>query len=187
MRIGLLFGSFNPVHIGHLIIANSMIDYANLDQTWLVITPQSPFKINDDILDQEKRLEMIQLSIADNPKLKASNVEFAMPKPNYTAFTLQKLQSENIDKTFVLIMGEDNLQQLHKWKNFEYILENFEIYVYPRPNTETSILKSHPKVTIVNTPLLDISSTFIRESVSKGYSAKYKVHDRIIDLIAGFN
>jgi len=164
-----------------------MIDYAKLDQTWLVITPQSPFKETADLQDQGMRLEMVQSCIEDNPKLFASDVEFDLPRPNYTIDTLKKLQLDNPHHSFVLIMGEDNIVNFEKWKSYEQILQMVEVFVYPRPNTPDSYFKTHPKVTVVSCPLLDISSSFIRESIQNKHSIKYMVHSNVETIISKNN
>lgn len=132
MKIGLYFGTFNPIHIGHLIIANHMAEYSDLDQVWFVVTPQSPFKVKASMLDNHDRFEMVYRATADYPKLRANDIEFGMPQPNYTINTLAYLQEKFPMHEFALIMGEDNLKSLHKWKNYELILANHHVYVYPR-------------------------------------------------------
>jgi nicotinate-nucleotide adenylyltransferase len=175
MKIGLFFGSFNPIHIGHMIIANSMLEYTDLENIWFVVSPQNPFKKTSNLLHELDRLDMVRLSISYNYKMKVSDVEFAMPKPNYTIDTLVYIQDKNPNDEFVLIIGEDNLGQFTKWKNHEKILEYFHLYVYPRPNSDKSDLINHPKVKIVNAPLLDISATYIRNAVREGKSIQYLV------------
>ena len=131
-QIGLFFGSFNPIHIGHLIIANHLVEHSAMDELWLVVTPQNPFKEKQSLLDNHLRLEMTNLAIDEYPKLRASNIEFQLPQPNYTVNTLAYLEEKYPHANFALIMGEDNLKSFHKWKNYEYILVNYPIYVYPR-------------------------------------------------------
>ena len=131
-QIGLFFGSFNPIHIGHLIIANHLVEHSAMDELWLVVTPQNPFKEKQSLLDNHLRLEMTNLAIEEYPKLRASNIEFQLPQPNYTVNTLAYLEEKHPQVNFALIMGEDNLKSFHKWKNYEYILANYPIYVYPR-------------------------------------------------------
>lgn len=169
MRIGLYFGTFNPIHIGHLIIANHMAEYSGLDQIWLVITPHNPLKKKNTLLDDHHRLEMVHLATEDYPKLKPSDIEFRLPQPNYTVHTLAHLQEKYPSYEFSLIMGEDNLNSLHKWKNYEVILHNHDIYVYPRINTETinpSLDRS--RIHRIDAPVMEISSTFIRNSIKEG-------------------
>lgn len=187
MKIGLLFGSFNPIHIGHLIIANSMIHLAQLDEVWLVVTPQNPFKINADLMDENERMKMVKIAIKDNSKLKSCDIEFNLPKPNYTIDTLIYLQKAHPENKFYLVIGEDNLVNFDKWKDYNLIFENFEVLVYPRPYTPNSTFKIHPRVHIYNCPLLDISSTYIRENLKYGKSIKYLVHDEVEKYILSLN
>ena len=170
MKVGLYFGTFNPIHIGHLIIANHMAEYSGLDQIWLVITPHNPLKKKSTLLDDHHRLEMVHLATEDYPKLKPSDVEFRLPQPNFTVHTLAHLQEKYPAYEFSLIMGEDNLNSLHKWKNYEVLLQNHDIYVYPRINTEIANpeLVNHPRIYRVNAPVMEISSTFIRNSIKEG-------------------
>jgi nicotinate-nucleotide adenylyltransferase len=183
MKVGLLFGSFNPIHIGHLIIANSMLDLAGLDEVWLVVTPLNPFKKKDELMDESERLKMVNMAISANPKLKSSDVEFSLPRPNYTYDTLMYLKNQFRDITFFLIIGEDNLVKFDQWKDYDLIFENFEVLVYPRPYTPNTQLKIHPRVHIFNCPLLDISSTYIRENIKYGKSIKYLVPEAVENYI----
>lgn len=170
MKVGLYFGTFNPIHIGHLIIANHMAEFGGLDQVWLVVTPHNPLKKKSTLLDDRQRLEMVHLATADYPKLKPSDIEFGLPQPNYTVNTLAYLQEKFPSYSFSLIMGEDNLNSLPKWKNYEAILQNHSIHVYPRLSSEPGNpeLKSHPNVHWVDAPVMEISSTFIRNSIKAG-------------------
>jgi nicotinate-nucleotide adenylyltransferase len=172
MKIGLYFGSFNPIHIGHLIIANHMVEHTTLDQVWMVVTPHNPLKNKNTLLDDYKRLDLVFLATEDYPKIKPSDIEFKLPQPNYTVNTLAHLQEKYQKHTFSLIMGEDNLKSLHKWKNYEVILQNHEIYVYPRVNSiaineENKVLKNNPNIHFIDAPIVEISSTFIRENIKK--------------------
>ena len=168
-QIGLFFGSFNPIHIGHLIIANHLVEHSALDELWLVVTPQNPFKEKQSLLNNHLRLEMVHLAIADYPKLRASDIEFHLPQPNYTIHTLAYLEEKYPKLYFALIMGEDNLKSLHKWKNYEQILSNYPIYVYPRlsEGTVSEALTSHPNIQYVRAPIVELSATFIREEIKK--------------------
>ena len=168
-KVGLYFGTFNPIHIGHLIIANHMAEFSDLDEVWFVITPQSPFKVKKSLLDNHHRLRMVEEAIEDNyPKLKASTIEFNLPQPNYTVDTLVHLGEKYGDKYhFSLMMGEDNLKSFHKWKNYEVILEHHDVYVYPRiseGNVENEFL-AHGNIHRVAAPIMEISSTFIRKAI----------------------
>ncbi|WP_134355107.1 nicotinate (nicotinamide) nucleotide adenylyltransferase [Flavobacterium psychrophilum] len=167
MKIGLYFGTFNPIHIGHLIIANHMAENSDLDQVWMVVTPHNPLKKKDTLLDDYQRLHLVNLATEDYPKLKPSDIEFKLPQPNYTVNTLAHLQDKFPSYEFSLIMGEDNLNSLHKWKNYEAILQNHQIYVYPRLNTDTidNQFINHQKIHIIKAPIVEISSTFIRENI----------------------
>lgn len=170
MKIGLYFGTFNPIHVGHLIIANYLAEHSDLEQIWLMVTPHNPLKEKSTLLDDYQRLHLVHLATEDFVKIKPSDFEFKLPQPNYTVNTLAHLQDKYPMNEFALIMGEDNLKNLHKWKNFETILENHAIYVYPRISSDLENLqfKNHPKIHIVNAPVVEISSTFIRENIKKG-------------------
>ena len=174
MKIGLYFGTFNPIHIGHLIIANHMAEYSDLDQIWMVVTPHNPLKKKSTLLDDYHRLQMVHLATEDYPKIKPSDIEFKLVQPNYTVNTLAHLQEKYPNYKFSLIMGEDNLKSFHKWKNYEVILAHHEIYVYPRLSSEEDLLKlkNHPKIHFVNAPIVEISSTFIRENIKSGKNVK---------------
>lgn len=170
-KIGLFFGTFNPIHVGHLIIANHLVEFSDLEEVWLVVTPHNPFKKKSSLLDNYQRLEMVHRATENYPKLRPSTVEFDLPQPNYTSHTLAVLEEKHPEKTFSLIMGEDNLRSFHKWKNHEVILERHELYVYPRPTKdgqEDFQLKNHPKVRFIDAPLMEISSSFIRKSIQEG-------------------
>ncbi len=172
MKIGLYFGTYNPIHIGHLIIANHMVEYADLDQVWMVVTPHNPLKNKKTLLDDYQRLELVFLATEAYLKIKPSDIEFKLPQPNYTVNTLAHLQEKFPNHIFSLIMGEDNLKSLHKWKNYEVILQNHEIYVYPRINTiatseENILIKNNSKIHLIDAPIVEISSTFIRENIKK--------------------
>jgi len=173
-KIGLFFGTFNPIHVGHLIIANHLAEYSDLDEVWLVVTPHNPHKKKSNLLEDTHRLAMVRIAVEEYPNLKASNIEFDLPQPNYTVNTLAVLEEKYPDKKFCLIMGEDNLKSFHKWKNFEVILDRHPIYIYPRisegvPETKFS---NHPKITKVAAPIVEISSTFIR----KGIKSNKNIH-----------
>lgn len=166
-NIGLFFGTFNPIHVGHLIIANHFAEFSDLDEIWLVVTPHNPHKKKSNLLEDTHRLAMVRIAVEEYPNLKASNIEFDLPQPNYTVNTLALLEEKYPDKTFCLIMGEDNLKSFHKWKNFEVILDRHPIYLYPRISEgviETKFSK-HPKIIKVAAPIVEISSTFIRKSI----------------------
>ncbi|MFT4669021.1 MAG: nicotinate-nucleotide adenylyltransferase [Ulvibacter sp.] len=169
-KIGLYFGTFNPIHVGHLTIANYLVEFSDLDEVWLVVTPHNPHKIKSTLLDDSHRLSMARIALEDYPKLKASNVEFELNQPNYTVNTLIHLEEKHPDLSFCLIMGEDNLKSFHKWKNHEVILERYSIYVYPRVSegTVNTRFNNHSKIQLVNAPIMELSSTFIRNSIKTG-------------------
>lgn len=184
MKIGLFFGSFNPIHVGHLIIANTMATTTDLEQVWFVVSPQNPFKKNKSLLHEFDRLDLVERAIADNARLKATDFEFHLPRPSYTIDTLIRLLEKYPQHEFRLIMGEDNLAQFTNWKNHGQILEYVGLYVYPRPNAAPHIFDKHARVTFVTAPLLDISATFIREALRNGRSIRYLVPDVVEEVIA---
>lgn len=167
MKIGLYFGTFNPIHVGHLIIANHLAEHSDLEQIWMVITPHNPLKQKNTLLDDYQRLHLVRLATEDYPKIKPSDIEFKLPQPNYTVNTLAHLMEKYPQHEFSLIMGEDNLKSFHKWKNYDYILQHHDIYIYPRISEEAENLefKNHPRIHIIDAPIVEISSTFIRESI----------------------
>ncbi len=183
MRIGLFFGSFNPVHIGHLIIGNYMATQTGLDKVWLVVSPHNPLKPKKTLAKDYDRLHLVRLAIGDNPLLEASNVEFGMPQPSYTVDTLAYLREKYPQHTFALIMGGDNLATFHQWKNYTQILENYDIYVYKRPAYDVGELANHPRVHLCEAPLLDISATYIRECLRAGKSVRYLVPDEVFKYL----
>jgi len=166
MHVGLFFGSFNPVHIGHLAIAGYLAQFTNLDAVWLVVSPHNPLKEKSSLLPDYHRLAMLSRAIENMPYLKASDVEFKLPQPSYTINTLAHLQEKHPTHEFSLILGSDNLQSFKKWKNYEAILEYYRILVYPRPGFDGGSLKNHPQVSFaIDVPQMDITSTFIRQAV----------------------
>ena len=170
-KAGLFFGTFNPIHIGHLVIANHLVEFSDLEEVWFVITPKSPFKTKQSLLDNNHRYQMVYEAVKDYPDLKISTIEFNMPQPNYTVHTLVKLEEEyGSEYDFSLIMGEDNLKSFHKWKNYEVILENHEIYVYPRLSDHKipSQFEGHSRIHHIQAPIMEISSTFIRNQHKAG-------------------
>ena len=169
-KIGLFFGTFNPIHVGHLTIANHIAEYSDLDMVWMVVTPHSPFKKKSSLLDNHHRFQMVLRTVEEYPKLKASDIEFNLPQPNYTINTLAYLEEKYPHHEFSLIMGEDNLKSFHKWKNYELILERHKLYIYPRLGSEKleSSLTDHKKVIHIDAPIMELSSTFIRKAVKEG-------------------
>jgi nicotinate-nucleotide adenylyltransferase len=180
-KIGLYFGTFNPIHVGHLTIANYMVEFSDLDEVWMVVTPHNPHKKKNSLLDDFHRLTMVRIAVEDYPKLKASAIEFDLPQPNYTVNTLAHLEEQNPEYNFCLIMGEDNLKSFHKWKNYEVILERYAIYVYPRMSkgkAETQIT-DHPAITKVDAPIMELSSTFIRKAIKNDKNIRPMLPDTV--------
>lgn len=174
MKVGLFFGTFNPIHVGHLIIANYLAENSDLDQIWMVVTPLSPFKVKQSMLDNYQRLEMVHLATKDYTTIKPSDIEFNLPQPNYTVNTLAYLKEKFPEHQFALIMGEDNLKSFHKWKNHEVILEEHEMYCYPRISdgeVETRF-DNHPKIHHINAPVIELSSTLIRSQIKSGNNVR---------------
>lgn len=197
MKIGLYFGTFNPIHVGHLIIANYMVDYTELDQVWLVVTPQNPLKTKSSLLEDYHRLAMVQLAIEDNDKLMASNIEFDLPKPSYTVQTLAYLREKYPGKEFSLIMGEDNLRTFYKWRNNEEILKYHKLFVYPRVITEAETggeernaaedLLHHPQVILCDAPVMKLSASFIRKAIREKKDVRYLLTDPVYKYVDEMN
>lgn len=196
MRVGLYFGTFNPIHVGHLIIANYMAQEDELDQVWLVVSPQNPLKAKNTLLAGYHRLNLVKIAIDDNPKLRASDIEFHLTIPSYTVNTLAYLKEKYPDYTFSLIMGEDNLRTFNKWYNYEYILENHKIFIFPRnltiqeienPQTENEEIikiKKHKSIQYCkNTPVLNISSSFIRNEIKNNREVRYLCTEKVNQYI----
>jgi nicotinate-nucleotide adenylyltransferase len=184
MKVGLYFGSFNPIHHGHLVIANFILEHAHLDQVWFVVSPQNPLKRSATLLDEYHRLHLVRLAVENESRLKASDIEFKLPKPSYTVDTLAYLQEKYPKEEFSVIMGSDSFQNLTKWKNYQWLLRNYPIYVYRRPQHEN--LPNYPdarQVEIVDAPLLPISSTDIRNKIKKGQSVRYLLPDSVLEEI----
>jgi len=186
-KTGLFFGSFNPIHIGHLIIAGYMANFTDVDEVWLVVSPQNPLKIKKGLADMYDRLEMARLATEPAEKIRVSDIEFKLPQPSYTVDTLAHLQEKYPAKEFVLIMGADNLASLKKWKNYEVLLKNYKIYVYPRPGTDLSEWENHPSITLTATPQMEISSTFVRQSLKENKNIQFFVPDNVIDFMDSKN
>lgn len=179
VKTGLYFGSFNPVHIGHIAIAGYMTEFAGLDQIWFVVSPQNPLKKKETLLADHQRLYMTQLAIGDNTRLKASDIEFKLPVPSYTIDTITYLKEKFQNNEFSLVMGEDNLYTLHKWKNINELVQRCPIYVYPRPDSTKPAsplldqILSKSEIHIVKAPLMDISGTFVRDGIKNGKDMSY--------------
>ncbi len=182
MNIGLYFGSFNPIHVGHLIMASYVANNCDLDQIWFVISPQNPLKKEGTLLNEHHRKHLIDLSIDGEKKLRTSNVEFKLPKPSYTIDTMTYLTEKYPENSFSIIMGSDSFTNIKRWKNYEMLLKNYEIYVYERPGFKVKEM-SDAKVTILQAPLLEISSTRIRELIQSKKSIKFLVPDVVKEEI----
>ena len=181
MKIGLYFGTFNPIHVGHLAIANHLVEHSDLDQVWFVVTPMSPFKQKKTLLANHHRLEMVYLATEKYDKLQPSNIEFDLPTPNYTVTTLAHLAEKHPAHQFSLIMGEDNLKSFHKWRSYEVILENYELFVYPRISEKTvpKQFENHPKITRVKAPIMEVSSTAIRNDIADGKNIQPLLDEKV--------
>lgn len=173
MKIGLFFGSFNPVHVGHMVIANYMLEFTELDEIWFIVSPHNPLKEKRSLLAAHHRLQLVREAIGENKRMKASNIEFKLPQPSYTINTLIYLKEKYPQHNFVLLVGSDNLKSFHKWKNHEQILEQNELYVYPRSSTGGDKLSIHPNIRVVTAPLMEISSSFIREAIKNKKDVRY--------------
>lgn len=185
-KIGLFFGSFNPVHNGHMIIANYMVTKAGLSEVWMVVSPHNPLKDKQSLANDYDRLHLVNLAINDNIKIKSSNIEFSLPKPSYTIDTLSYLNEKHNDVEFILMMGGDNLGSLTKWKNYELILNNYKIFVYKRPDYVLGELANHKNVTVFdNVPLLHISASYIRDCIMNNHSIEYLVPDKVYQYLNG--
>ena len=183
MKIGLFFGSFNPVHSGHMVIASYMTEYSDLEQVWFVVSPHNPLKLKHTLLQDYHRMSLVKIAIGDSRKLKASDIEFKLSKPSYTINTLTHLFEKFPQHNFVLILGSDNLETFKKWKNYEQILEQVELYVYPRRTSDGGELKSHPKVKIVDAPIMELSSTFIREAIKNKKDVRFMMPEKVWEYV----
>jgi nicotinate-nucleotide adenylyltransferase len=182
MRIGLYFGSFNPVHVAHLIIANHILNETEIEKVWFVVSPHNPLKLETGLLNEYHRLYLVKLATEGDNRINASDIEFALPKPSYTTTTLAYLNEKYPQHEFCIIMGSDSFQNLHKWKNYEVIVKSYDIYVYQRPGYEI-INALHAKLHVVNAPLLQLSATQVRKYVKEGKSIRYLVPDNVRDEI----
>jgi nicotinate-nucleotide adenylyltransferase len=184
LNIGLFFGSFNPIHIGHLIIANTVYEYSDLNEVWFIVSPQNPHKRDSKSLIHEfDRLDMVELAIKDQPYFKAVDIEFHMPKPNYTIDTLAYLHEKYPERQFLLIIGEDNLTSFTGWKNYRMILDHYGLLVYPRPDSKKTEIEKHPNVKWIEAPRMGISASFIRKCIRENKSVKYLVPENVLEFI----
>lgn len=179
MKTGLFFGSFNPIHVGHLILASYMVEYSDMDRVMFVVSPRSPFKEKSTLLNEYDRLALVRLAIEDDPRLEVTDIEFNLPKPSYTINTLTHLEEKYSKRTFSLIMGSDTVNSLYKWKNYEELIARHAIYVYPRPEYPVKPLDG-ADIKEMDAPLMRLSSSFIRESLKAGHSVRYMVPDTVL-------
>jgi nicotinate-nucleotide adenylyltransferase len=187
-KIGLFFGSFNPIHIGHLILANYILENSNMDELWFVVSPQNPFKDKKSLLTDHNRLDMVQLAVKNYPKMRASNVEFSLPKPSYTIDTLTYLKEKYPNYSFALIMGEDNLDSLPKWKNAEKLMCDYQIIVYPRTfegEKKDSEYLQHENISMVNAPIIELSATEIRNMIKEGKNVRPMLPPEVFEYLDG--
>jgi nicotinate-nucleotide adenylyltransferase len=181
---GLYFGSFNPIHIGHMAIANYMVEFAGLDEFWFVVTPQNPHKQQENLLSSFDRFDLVKLAVGDDIRFAVSDIEFHLPKPSYTIDTLTWLKERNPGKSFKILLGSDNLQNFHKWKNYEKIVEHYGVVVYPRPGSDLSKYSGHKNITVAEgAPLMEISSSFIRKAIREGKDVRYFLPPQVWDYI----
>jgi nicotinate-nucleotide adenylyltransferase len=183
MKVGLYFGSFNPIHVGHCIIANFVLANTKLDQVWLIVSPQNPLKPSEGLLNEYHRLHLAQLAIEGEPKLRVSDIEFKLPKPSYTVDTLSYLQERYPHHSFSVIMGSDSFKNLPNWKNYNHILKHYSLYVYLRPGYEEVSFYPDTDITILKSPFLEISATLIRNNIKEGKSIRYLVPDKVLEEI----
>lgn len=191
-KIGLFFGSFNPIHIGHLILANYILEHSDMQELWFVVSPQNPFKEKKSLLNDHNRLDMVQLAIKNYQKMRASNVEFSLPTPSYTIDTLTYLQEKYPDYSFSLIMGEDNLGSLHKWKNYDLLLQNYQVIVYPRifgedisSSPNVTQLKNHHNIHKIDAPIIELSATEIRNMIKSGKNVRPMLPPEVFEYLDG--
>lgn len=182
MKTGLFFGSFNPVHVAHLIIANHILNETDIEKVWFVVSPQNPFKSESSLLNEYHRLHLLRLATEDDNRIKASDIEFGLPKPSYTASTLAYLAEKYPDQEFCIIMGSDSFQNLHKWKNYEVIVKNYPVFVYRRPGFEIEN-RTGAKLHILEAPLLQLSATQLRKYIQEGKSVRYMIPDKVLEEI----
>lgn len=182
MKIGLYFGSFNPVHVGHLIIANHLLNETDIEKIWFVVSPQNPFKNQSALLNEYHRLHLVQVATENDNRIKASDIEFGLPRPSYTVDTLAYLQEKYPENKFCIIMGSDSFHNLGKWKNADFIIKNYQIYVYRRPGFEI-INNLNANIVVTEAPLLQISATHLRECIQQGKSVRYMLPDKVLDEI----
>lgn len=187
-RIGIYSGSFNPIHHGHVMLANYLVEFSDLDELWFVVSPQNPLKKKADLMDDMDRLKMVELAIGDDPRMKASDIEFSMPQPSYTINTLRALNAQYPDDQFVFICGMDSLENIHRWREYQAILDGYELLVFPRKGYDGGELIQHPHVKVLETPVIEVSSTFIRKCLKEGRDVRHfmpeKAYQYLISSVA---
>ena len=182
-KVGIYSGSFNPIHHGHVMLANYLVEFSDLDALWFVVTPQNPLKKKEDLLDDDERLKMVQLAIGDDPRIHVSDIEMHLPTPSYTINTLTALSEQHPDSEFVFICGMDSLQNLKNWREYQKILDNYELLVFPREGYDGGELINYPSVTVLKTPILEISSTFIRQCVKEGRDVRHFMPEKAFEYM----
>lgn len=188
MKTGLFFGSFNPIHIGHLALANYIIEFTDLDELWFVISPHNPLKKKSSLLDDQSRLEMVELAIKDDPRFRVCDIEFRMPQPSYTIDTLTYLSEKHPSHEFVLIMGADSLTSFHKWKNFEQIIKQYHRFVYPRHTDESIDFSAHSNISLLeDAPKIEVSSSFIRNAIKQKKNVRHFLPHLVHSHIEKYN
>ena len=184
MLTGLFFGSFNPIHIGHLAIANYVVEYTDIKELWFVVSPQNPLKKRKGLLPDYHRITLVREAIEEDKRFRASDIEFKMPQPSYTIDTLTYLQEKYPGRKFAIVMGADGLTSFHKWKNYEEIIKNYPRYIYPRPNVDIAKIENKENCIFMNAPLIEISSTFIRNGIREGKDMRYLLNERVYKYIS---
>lgn len=179
IKTGLFFGSFNPIHTGHMVIADYMAEFTDLSQVWFVISPHNPLKEKSSLLEDNKRLYMVNIAVEDDQRFRASNIEFHLPQPSFTIDTLTYLSEKYPEREFVLIAGQDNLASFHKWKNYQQILENYHIYLYPRFPVTPSAFDDHPNIHLTDAPMIELSSSMIRKGIAEGKNMRYFLPEKV--------
>ena len=186
-KVGLFFGSFNPIHIGHLAIANYFVEFTEMDQLWFVVSPHNPHKNKVNLLDDYQRLELVHRAVDDDNRFRASNIEFNLPRPSYTVDTLAYLSDQYPTHKFFILMGADNLKNFHKWKNYDTIIANYGVYVYPRPGINPDPAYITSNIVIADAPVMDISSTFIRKAIKEGKNIRHYLPSGVYEYIEEMN